>query len=208
MKMGFLKNLATFSMLALIALPPCSLAQETTVAPNVLKAIRTSNAPTFGSNGDITVIEFYDYQCGYCKSAEDGVRNLIATDKHVKVILMDFPKLGPMSLNASRATLASLSQGTDKYYQFHSILMRKDVHVSDEVLLQAAKAAGLDIAKLQQDMADPAIDQYIQYSMSLGRSAGVRVTPSFIIGKVFFPGFLDQAGLRQNIAWVRAKHLN
>jgi protein-disulfide isomerase len=162
-------------------------------------------SPSFGNaDGDITIVEFFDYQCGYCKSAEEGVTRIMQEDSHIKLIYKDFAKLGPMSVTAANAAIASSRQGADKYIRFHYILMNKDVHVSDEVLSQAGKYVGLDIDQWQRDIADPAVVQQVQDNIALGRSVGVTVVPSFVIGKHIYPGFQTYDQLKQIIAYERS----
>ncbi|MFX8762600.1 thioredoxin domain-containing protein, partial [Acinetobacter baumannii] len=84
--------------------------------------------------GDVTVVEFFDYQCGYCKMSEVDIEKLLKEDKNVKFIYKDFPILGPMSVQAAKASLASNRQGTAKYIKFHDALMAKKDHLTDDAI--------------------------------------------------------------------------
>jgi len=129
----------------------------------------------------------------------------MAEDKDLKIVFMDFPKLGPLSATAAIATLASMRQGSDKYLQFHKMLLSKNVYLTDEdVLYRTASSAGLDVAKLKKDMLDPAITRQIQANIAAGKEAGVRVTPSFVIGGQFYPGAARYYDLKQRISDARS----
>jgi len=162
--------------------------------------------PVFGNpNGDVTIFEFYDYQCGYCKASEEGLERLLREDKNLKIIYMDFPKLGPLSDTAAIATLASLRQGADKYLKLHNMLMNKNVRLTGEdMLYQTAASVGLDVGQIKKDMTDPAIAQQVRDNIAAGKSAGVRVTPSFVIGGQFFPGYATYDELKQRVGDARA----
>jgi protein-disulfide isomerase len=106
-------------------------------------------------NGDVTVVEFFDYQCGYCKMAQEAVSKLLATDKNVRMIYKEYPILGPDSVQGSKAALASVNQG--KYTKFHDTLMNTKGHLSNEIIFTLAKESGLDVEKLKEDMGDDSI---------------------------------------------------
>jgi len=196
----------SISLIASLAtLPPTALrAQDNDrVSPNVMRAINdNTGAPAFG-NG-VTIVEFYDYQCGYCKASEEGLERLLKEDKYIRIVYMDFPKLGPLSLTTAKATLAAYRQGGYKYLWMHDILMNKDVHVSEPIIAQAAQQARIDVNQMGHDMTDDNIAKQIDYNIALGRAAGVTVTPSFIIGGHFVSGYLDYDQLKQMVSYARA----
>lgn len=161
-------------------------------------------SPVSGNpKGSLTVVEFFDYQCGYCKLAEAAIENVLAADKDIKFIYKNYPILGPVSTEAARASMASARQG--KFTAFHNALMKKKEHLNSELILQIAKETGLDVEKLKKDMDDKAIKDAVESGVNLGREMGVQGTPMFIIGDDIYPGALQEEQLKQAIASARAK---
>ena len=159
-------------------------------------------SPVSGNaNGDVTVVEFFDYQCGYCKRALPTMEALLITDPNVRVVWKEFPILGPVSLFAARTSMAADRQG--RYLRFHVALMREPKLTEDKVLEIAVKA-GLDLERLRQDMEDPAIGAYIDETRALAQSLGIRGTPAFLIGETLIPGAIDTARMKELIATARA----
>lgn len=168
------------------------------------KIFNDPSSPVGGNpKGDITVVEFFDYQCGYCKMSEEHVEKLLTEDKGVKFVYKDFPILGPMSTEAAKAALASVKQ--NKYIKFHDALMTKRDHLNDDLIYQLAKESGIDVEKLKKDMAAPEIAKTIQDNLELGSKIGVRGTPMFIIGDQVYPGAIQQySQMKQAVADARA----
>lgn len=161
------------------------------------------NTPVGGNpKGDVTMIEFFDYQCGYCKMSEEAVLKELKEDKNVKFLYKDFPILGPMSVTAAKASFAAARQG--KYVKFHDALMAKKDHVSEDMIYQTAKESGLDVEKLKKDMADDGIMKLIDANLKLGTDIGVRGTPMFIIGTQIYPGALQYDQLKKAVDDARA----
>jgi protein-disulfide isomerase len=160
------------------------------------------NSPVLGnSKGDVTIVEFFDYQCGYCKMAHDEVKKLMAEEKNVKFIHKQFPILGESSTVASKYAMASVKQG--KYEKFHSALMGHKGQLSESTILDIAKTAGLDVDKLKKDYADASIAKMVEESRQLGVDLGVRGTPMFIIGDKTYPGALQLDALKAAVAEAR-----
>ncbi|MER2520262.1 MAG: DsbA family protein [Bdellovibrionales bacterium] len=154
--------------------------------------------------GDVSVVEFFDYQCGYCKIVGESVEKLLKDDKNVRFVYKEFPVLGPMSLQASKAATASFKQGSDKYIAFHNALMKKKGHFTkEEDILEIAKTVGLNVEKLRKDMQDEAVTKQVQASLDLGGDIGARGTPMFIIGDQAYPGALDESQLKEIVQKVR-----
>jgi protein-disulfide isomerase len=151
--------------------------------------------------GDVTVVEFFDYQCGYCKMSEDSVEHLLKDDKNVKFIYKEFPILGPASADAAKASLASAKQG--KYKPFHDALMAKKEHLTTELIMATAKDVGLDMDKLKKDMADASVTDEIASTLKLGQDIGVRGTPMFIINDNVYPGAMQPDQLKQAVSDAR-----
>jgi len=166
------------------------------------KIFNDPNTPIGGNpKGDVTVVEFFDYQCGYCKMSEEAVEKLMKEDKNVKFLYKDFPILGPMSVTAAKASFASAKQG--KYIKFHDALMNKKDHVSEDVIYQVAKDVGLDVEKLKKDMNDEATTKLIETNLKLGGDIGVRGTPMFIVGEQIYPGAMQYDQLKKAVDAAR-----
>lgn len=159
------------------------------------------NAPILGNaDGDVTVVEFFDYNCPYCKQVAPDVLELISTDEDVKVVYREWPILGEGSVFAARAALAARNQ--DKYEEMHWALMSLRTSNRDTVL-QAAAELGMDLVQLQRDMKSPEIDQHIELSMQLANAIGFTGTPSFVIGSQAAPGAVPLATLREMVSDAR-----
>jgi protein-disulfide isomerase len=163
---------------------------------------RDADSPTGGNPaGDVTIVEFNDYQCPYCKRAHQAMKSVVGADGKIKVIYKDLPILGEPSRIASLAALASVKQG--KHQALHNALMEFGGKLDREKILEIAASVGLDVAQLEKDMEDPKLRQIIDRNMALAGALGVRGTPAFVIGKQFVPGAVDVASLKQLIAEAR-----
>jgi protein-disulfide isomerase len=152
---------------------------------------------------DLVIVEFFDYQCSYCKKAFPTVLKLLETDKKLRIAWKEFPILGPASRIAALAAMAAKKQG--KYFEFHVALMSLKGRLSEQRIMKTAQKIGLDIARLTQDMNDPAISAYIEETLALGQSLGISGTPAFIIGEHVIPGAIGEDQMRQLIKIARAK---
>lgn len=171
---------------------------EEAISKDKDKLYNDPNTPTAGDpKGEVTVVEFFDYQCGYCKMSEESVEKLLKDNRKVRFVYKDFPILGPESTVASKASFAAVRQG--KFQAFHDALMTKKEHLTDDLIYQVAKTTGLDVDKLKKDMADPAIQKMIEDNLSLGGEIGVRGTPMFIINDKVYPGALQYDQLKQAV---------
>jgi protein-disulfide isomerase len=160
------------------------------------------DSPTAGNpNGDVTIVEFNDYQCPYCKRAYATVKSVLAADGKVKLVYKDLPILGEPSRIAALAALAARAQ--NKHQALHTALMEYSGKLDRDKIMELAGGAGLDVAQLQKDMEDPKLKTIIERNMSLASALGVRGTPAFVIGKQFVPGAVDAQALRQLIAEAR-----
>lgn len=138
--------------------------------------------------GDVVnVAEFFDYNCGYCRQSHGDTKKLQAKDG-VRFVFKEFPILGPGSVEAAKAAIASIAQGHDKYIAYHDALMTYPGHVDAKVALDVAREVGLDVDRLKQDMKDPKVQETIDRNMALAQSIGVSGTPSFVIGDELVPG--------------------
>lgn len=162
---------------------------------------RDDNAPVLGNpNGDVTVVEFFDYNCPYCKKAAEPVDQLLANDQGIRLVYREWPILGPGSLFAARAALASRKQG--KYEEFHKALMSSG-RVDESRTMEVANNLGLDIDQLRADMAAPEVDRHINLSMDLANSLQINGTPTFLIGDQLAPGLVPLEQLQQMVEKTR-----
>jgi len=137
-------------------------------------------------NGDVTLIEFLDYNCGYCKRALSIVNKLIKEDGNLRVIYKEYPILSESSYTASKAAMASMKQG--KYPEFHAALMQNTGDLTDNRIFELARAVGLDEQILAKDMTSPILERNIQINHSLAKAFEIRGTPGYIIGDIIAPG--------------------
>jgi protein-disulfide isomerase len=148
------------------------------------------NAPVLGNpDGDVTVVEFFDYNCPYCRRVKPHIVALIEEDPNVRLVYREWPILGDGSVFAARAALASREQG--KYEEFHWALMGMQGRAEEVSVIRVAEEVGLDIAKLRRDMQAPKIDAHIAGSMHLSQALGFNGTPSFVIGDALVPGVIE-----------------
>ncbi len=161
-----------------------------------------SDAVIGNPKGDVTVVEFMDYNCSWCKKSVKEMQALLQTDKNVRIVLKEFPIFGEGSEYAARAALAAVKQG--KYWELHQALFASESKVTPEVVDQIAVEQGLDLEKLKLDMADPAIAANIQKTQILAQTLLFTGTPAFIVGDQVSPGYTPIDGLLAMLAQVRA----
>ncbi|SNT26650.1 DsbA family protein [Antarctobacter heliothermus] len=148
------------------------------------------NAPVLGNmDGDVTVVEFFDYNCPYCRRVKPHIETLLEEDPNVRLVYREWPILGDGSVFAARAALASREQG--KYEEFHWALMGMQGRAEEISVIRVAEEVGLDITTLRLDMQSPKIDAHIAASMELSRALGFNGTPSFVIGDALVPGVIE-----------------
>lgn len=158
-------------------------------------------SPVSGNpKGEITLVEFFDYRCGFCKRAAGAVTQLQKEDPRVRVVYKDFPILGEPSELAAKAALAANLQG--KHQAFHEAALGSKNEITKDELLRIAGEVGLDASRLETDMANPEWQAVIDRNRALARDLGINGTPGFIVGTELVPGALDLNGLKELI--VRA----
>ncbi|MCB8820627.1 DsbA family protein [Microvirga rosea] len=155
-------------------------------------------------SGDVTLVEFFDYNCGYCKQALGDLQTLVKSDPKLRVVLKDFPVLGPDSVEASRVSLAVKNQlHGEKLFDYHTKLLGTRGRVNGERAIALAKDMGVDVARLQKDMGGADIRTALQENAALGDKLGLTGTPAFIIGDVVVPGAVGLEPLKQVVGNVR-----
>ena len=159
-------------------------------------------APVAGNpNGDVTIVEFFDYRCPYCKQVEPSLAQLRKDDAKVRFVYKELPILGPDSVVASHAALAARKQ--NKYQELHDALMRARGTLDEAAVMKIAADAGLDTAKLKADMKSPDIERIIKRNIELAHALTISGTPGFIIGDQLVPGAVDMATLKSLVADAR-----
>lgn len=164
---------------------------------------KTGDLPSVGNkDGDVVVVEFFDYNCGYCKRALPDIQGILGKDKNVKVVLMEMPILGPTSLTAAQWALAAREQG--KYFEYHTALMEFQGQKTEDSLTKIADDLGLDVDKMKADANGEKVQKQIDKAREIATDVGVRGTPAFIVGEQFFPGYIGEAGISAGIQATRA----
>jgi protein-disulfide isomerase len=166
--------------------------------------LRDPDIPVAGNaSGDISIVEYFDYQCPYCRKVEPELRQVVQDDGKVRLVWKDWPILGPMSVTASRMALASRYQG--KFIQAHDALIAINSKLTDAKIREALAGAGVDIDRLDRDLAGQAsaIDATLARNNDQAMAFEFRGTPSFIVGKFRIPGVITMAQFGQAISDAR-----
>ena len=164
--------------------------QATVLERNREALLNDPNAPVLGNpNGDVTVVEFFDYNCPYCRRVKPSVEALLERDKNVRLVYREWPILGEGSVFAARAALASREQG--KYEEFHWAMMGMQGRAEEASVLRIAQQVGLDLSRLRRDMESEEIDEHIATSARLTGELGISGTPGFVIGDNIVAGVIE-----------------
>jgi protein-disulfide isomerase len=160
------------------------------------------NSPSVGpANASVTIVEFFDYRCPYCKRVAPDIASLLASDADLRIVYKEFPILGPESLVASRAALAAQRQG--KYREMHEALIASKGEMSEAEILATAQSVGLDVERLKTDMDDPAIMDQLKQVHALAQALNIDGTPAFFFGARFVGGAVSLDQMRQLIQEAR-----
>ena len=156
------------------------------------------------AGGDVALVEFFDYNCGYCKRALTDLKALIKADPKLKLVLRDFPVLGPESVEASRVSIAAKQQlKGEKLFDYHVRVMETKGRVNGERAMAVAREMGLDMARLQKDLDGEEVKATLQENVALGDKLGLTGTPAFILADEIIPGAVGLEPMRQAVASVR-----
>tara|TARA_B100001540_G_scaffold254977_1_gene232020 strand:- start:74 stop:817 length:744 start_codon:yes stop_codon:yes gene_type:complete len=162
---------------------------------NFEQIANNSNIPFVGSDKPkVTIIEFFDYNCGYCKKSLDAITELLRSNYDLKVSFRDYPILSPSSRTAAKAALAAKLQG--KYFALHSALMSMQGNLNDEKIYNAASNLKIDLKKLKKDMQKINIEEILLENEDLARKLNIRGTPTFIINGKIYAGALELSKLK------------
>jgi protein-disulfide isomerase len=173
---------------------------------NLIKELRSEilsdpNSPIGGNrDGDVSIVVFFDYNCGYCKQTLPQLQSILENDPLVRVVFKEFPVLGPQSWFAAKAALAAARQG--KYVEFHNALMTAE-NTDEDSITSVSKTLGIDYTKLQKDMADPQIDEQLARVQRLAGTLDINGTPSYIVGDRIIPGAIDAESLTRFVMLER-----
>jgi protein-disulfide isomerase len=151
--------------------------------------------------GDVTIVEFFDTRCPYCRKLEPTMADLLSRDHGVRLVYKDLPILGPASVLGSKALLAAQKQGG--YEKLRAAIMAAPPQTTEAIIQEAAQRLGLDWKRLRHDMDDPAIQARIDTNLKLARSVGIEGTPALVIGGDLIPGAVDLADLRKAVTTAR-----
>ena len=179
---------------------------EAAIATNAQTIFNSPRGVTVGNkDGDVTFVEFFDYNCGYCKRAMIDMMELMKSDPKLKVVLKEFPVLGPGSVEAAQVAVAVRMQdpGGKKYLDFHQKLLGGKGQADKARSMAAAKEAGLDMARIEKDIASPEVRATLEENFKLAEAMGMNGTPSYVIGKQVVVGAVGVEGLKEKIGIAR-----
>jgi protein-disulfide isomerase len=183
--------------------PRAALAQSENVLTEAL-VLRDPDIPVAGNpDGDIGIVEYFDYQCPYCRKVEPELRQVVQDDGKVRLVWKDWPILGPISVIASRMALATKYQ--DKYREAHEALIGVNSKLTEPRINELLAGAGIDVDRVKRDLATnaKAIDAILARNNDQATAFGFRGTPAFIVGKFRVPGVLTMAEFTEVIADAR-----
>jgi len=179
---------------------------EASITQNADAIFNSPRGVTLGNkDGDVTFVEFFDYNCGYCKRAMSDMLDLLKSDPKLKVVLKEFPVLSQGSVEAAQVAVAARMQDPTgkKYLDFHQKLLGGRGPADKARAMAAAKDAGFDTAKLEKDMASPEAKATIEENFKLAEAMGMNGTPSYVIGKQIVVGAVGLEGLKEKISTAR-----
>ncbi|WP_043830143.1 DsbA family protein [Muricoccus aerilatus] len=153
--------------------------------------------------GDVTIVEFFDARCTYCKALYPNMQALLQRDGNIRVVMKDLPILGPNSVLASRALLAAQRQG--KYEPLYDALLKLRTEPTEAVIQAEAQRAGLDWPRLRRDMEDPAIQARLEANIALAQRLQLEGTPALVIGDTLVPGAVELPELQRLVAEARRR---
>jgi protein-disulfide isomerase len=179
-------------------------AQRAALAASHDALFNDARDPSKGNpRGDLTIVEFFDPRCSYCKALYPTMQQLLQRDRNIRVVMKDLPILGPNSVLGSRALLAAQKQG--KYEPLYDALMKLRTELTEQVLQAEAQRAGIDWARLRRDMDDPALQARLQANLGLAQRLQIEGTPALVIGDALVPGAVELSELERLVAEARRR---
>ena len=179
---------------------------EASIAQNSETIFNSPRGVLLGNkDGDVTFVEFFDYNCGYCKRAMADMLDLMKSDSKLKVVLKEFPVLSQGSVEAAQVAVAVRMQdpGGKKYLDFHQKLLGGRGPADKARAMAAAKEAGLDVGRIEKDLASPEVKATLEENFKLAEAMGMNGTPSYVIGKEIVVGAIGLDGLKEKIGLAR-----
>jgi protein-disulfide isomerase len=188
--------------------------QTVAEAEKVKSVIRDNHATLFSSprqvtignpNGDVTLVEFFDYNCGYCKRALADMVDLMKADPKLRIVLKEFPVLGQGSVEAAQVAVAVRMQDKDgkKYLEFHQRLLGNRGQIDKARAMATAKEVGLDIARIEKDLTSAEVKATLEESFKLAEPLGLNGTPSYVIGSDVVIGAIGFQALKEKVSAAR-----
>lgn len=166
--------------------------------------VKNADDPVGGNvKGDVTVVEFFDYNCGFCKQTFDAVWDAVKADGKTRIVLKEFPILGPDSVIASRVALVAKAQSQAKYDEIHRSFMKFRGRLDEKTIFRLAGEAGMNVEQLKKDIGGADIDRQLKKTADLARALDIGGTPTFIVGDRILSSALDQATMKQLIDVAR-----
>ena len=182
---------------------------ETAIIAAKIEEIQNDGFSWVGGNpeGDVTLVEFLDYKCGYCRKAHDEVAELVKSDGNIRLIVKEYPILSEESVQSSRAAIATLQAlGSDAYKVMYNLLIKHDGPVNDQTIAFLAKKAGLDGVKILAQMKEASVSEHLARTRQLGEALQVSGTPTFILNGQIIRGYVPQDAMKQIVAELRAEN--
>lgn len=176
------------------------------IRENAAEIFNSRHQATIGnSQGDVTLVEFFDYSCGFCKRALSDKIELLKNDSKLRIVLKDFPILGPNSLAAARVAIAARMQDAsgDKMFEFHKRLLGEAMPPTRERALGAARDAGFDVSRIEADEKSKEVEDTLSENARLARVLGINGTPSYVIGENVVIGAVGELALKTRIESLR-----
>ncbi|WP_267257218.1 DsbA family protein [Coxiella endosymbiont of Ornithodoros maritimus] len=174
------------------------------IKENAKQLFNDPTSPVAGNpQGNVTLVEFFDYQCGYCKAMNSVIQSIVKRNKNLRVVFKELSIFGGQSQYAAKASLAAAKQR--KYYDFHNALLSVDGQLSEQITLKTAEKLGLNLAQLKKEMDNPATQKQLRDNFQLAQSLELAGTPTFVIGNKtlakfgFIPGATSQQNLQKEI---------
>ena len=179
-----------------------ALQESEIIAAHRKELLEDASSPVAGNpEGDVTVVEFFDYQCPYCRKVAPRLERLVSEDRNLRFVFKEWPILGEMSVVAARMALAAVPQG--KYNALHRALMAINGQLTQDAIIEAAREVGVDLNQLADDLEDPEIDANLSRNMRLADAIGIKGTPAFVIGDKIIKGAINSAGLKALVDLAR-----
>ncbi len=183
---------------------------QESMAQHKQELLADTTSPSLGDpkTTDLTIVEFFDYHCGYCKHMLPVMTQLTENDKKLRVIFREFPILAEDSVLASRAAIAVYNIDKTKYFEYHSLLMKSSGKFDEKTLLDMGKRIGIDPKKLKKEMASTDITKQLDDTRQLADEMGVRGTPALVVGDEMLPGAVSYEDMQKYVAKAREDQKN